>query len=232
MIQNNRYNTTITMRVFLAAAILVIFSLQIQGQSSSDMQDVVADIYRLVNNKDKTKSIYSYWLPFEFWEAITKGNPQVTEEGLRKMQDDLDGYLILAVLEIDMSTTPVIYLYGEELRAGITVETSSAVDLEQLNIFDLPHSTYLRIMSFETVVSRMFGEIGNYLEFVVFDISEHKELFNPVREGEFSVKINDLKATYSYPLGFLVPKKFCPITKTSYKGTWNYCPIHGEKLIE
>ena len=219
-------------RVFLSTTILVILSLQIHGQSSSDMQDVVADIYRLVNNKDKTKSIYSYWLPFEFWEAITRGNPQVTEEELQEMQDDLDGYLILAVLEIDLSKSPVSYSYSEELRAATKVENPTGVDLEQLNIFDLPHSTYLRIMSFETVVSRMFGEIGNYLEFVVFDISEHEELFNPVREGEFSIKINGLEATYSYPLGFLVPKKFCPITKTSYKGTWNYCPIHGEELIE
>jgi hypothetical protein len=57
-----------------------------------------------------------------------------------------------------------------------------------------------------------------------------KNLIDAKLQGQFKVLHSNSDFLWKLPLSTLMPPKFCPVDKEKMKGTWSYCPIHGQKL--
>ena len=220
------------MRRLLNSALILLLPTFGLSQINLEMQNLVHDVYKLAQSEDKTHTIYTFWFPVDFWELSTAGHPQVAKEDLNRMKAALENYLLLAISEVDNSQGFLNYTLRDELQQKISVTNSNNQLLERIEINDLPHDAYLAVRSFDATLEQLFGKLGRELEFMVYDISQCLELFDPrAPSGSFLIQVGEYDIEFTLPLGSFLPMKKCPLTNELYNGKWNYCPIHGQELI-
>lgn len=217
---------------FISFLLFLLYASPLYGQMNFESQQLINELCKFTQNENRTINIYAYWFPPEFWEVTTKGNPQVSEEDIQKIKDDLADYLILAISEMDNSLGFNDYTLSDELRNKVQVFDEGNNRLKLIETYNLPNDAYKRVQSFKYTVKKLFGEIGSNLEFMIFDISDRKEQFDPLQNGKFDILIGEYKLEYTLPIGALLPKKSCPISEKLYRGDWKYCPIHGKELVQ
>ena len=57
-------------------------------------------------------------------------------------------------------------------------------------------------------------------------------IFDPAAEQDVTLEVQGTSLTWDLPMSSLISEKRCPEDDELMNGTWNYCPIHGDKLEE
>ena len=89
------------------------------------------------------------------------------------------------------------------------------------------------LMIIQPMIGNMLGQMGNNIHFVLFKSIRGNEVLpiNPLKEDVLSIKLGSFENKIELPLSSLLMEKKCPEDQLLYSGKWNFCPLHGKKLM-
>jgi hypothetical protein len=83
------------------------------------------------------------------------------------------------------------------------------------------------------MMENMIGPMGENMQVMLFENPKNKSLLpiNPYSTDELNFSLGDFKKNVQLPLSCLLEDKQCPDDNEALNGKWNFCPIHGSKLV-
>lgn len=224
----------IIMKKYILVFLLFIFySQDIYSQTEYySLSEITRDL--MIVDHGGSELAFVWWLPYEYWALLFDEQFIKNEETGKEMLKVLKRHNIFAVMkgEIGMSGN-VVYKNAEE-----TAQNTVFTDAFGNRYFPLkPESADARLQmlftNFKPVFAKMMGRYGQNINMVVFDISENPESRpKPRNPGRFYIKFFEKDYSFRLPVGTFLPPKYCPIDGEQFKGSWNFCPYHGNKLSE
>jgi hypothetical protein len=83
------------------------------------------------------------------------------------------------------------------------------------------------------IFATMLGEFGRSVSFVVFEgvNNDGSRRIDPLKPGNFTVKLNTEEFRWRLPLGSLLPNKKCPKCNEAFPGNYAFCPFDATPLV-
>lgn len=182
------------------------------------------------DNPDKMEMIW--YVPSTFWQISMLQDPTMTAKDVQDMVELTKGYELVAVVQGDIGNFGgITYKPLEHLKSSIEVNYAG----ENLSLLDKKDyssdlSMFLSLM--KPMMVNMFGPMGENIHFMVFNSSK-KDLLpvDLIGNKDFNISIEGYSVNLDLPLNSLLVEKTCPVDGNAHSGKWNYCPIHGKKLV-
>lgn len=208
--------------------ILFVYQISFAQQHNVDIVDFIKEIQIIKKVDSNMKMVW--WIPTEYWNISTKGSPLATKEALEEIENAIGDYTIFAALDGDIGVGRINY--KDTVKIKIVVPNNE--EFLPMENDEISKETKNILRTLKPVFVNMIGDMGRNLNFYVFQNmdSAGNRILTPQNNGSFTVKLNDEDFQWILPLDSFVPKKKCPIDKKEMSGSWNYCPWHGEILIE
>jgi len=202
-----------------------------QVETEVSMTELIREIQQW-NKKDNRMSL-AWWIPNEYWRIALKGNKQIPQETINQFENVFEDYLM--ILACDLTINPdgtMSYTTEEEITKSITI-----LDINNKKYFPLAKNqideqALTLVENMKPFFSQALGQMGRGIHFYFFKVTDQngKNLIDAKLQGQFKVSHSDSDFLWRLPLSTLIPPKFCPVDNEKMKGTWSYCPIHGQKL--
>lgn len=175
-----------------------------------------------------------WWIPFEFWEVTGVQDPATSQDDINAMKELFEGIEIFAIVKGNIGYFGgVTYMPLSEIlkEFEVTYKGEILTLLEPLEI----SPDLLNFASMMTpMMSNLFGEMGKNMHFVFMTKDSSNETFSidALGNGKINIALGDFEKVIQLPLSSLLLEKKCIKEGELYSGKWNFCPIHGSKLIE
>lgn len=177
-----------------------------------------------------------WWIPTEFWRASSASDPTVSQEDQEALEGLIKDYTILAVVKGKIGLFGGVTFEDEQtVRDKFVVTYKSQkyegfreykpLDIEKLNP-DLVNFFGM----IKPILSNMMGSMGENFHLLVYQNDKGKALLQPYSNDQARFKIDDVGLDLNFPIASLIKRKTCEEDGELLKGTWNYCPLHGNKL--
>ena len=220
------------MRILLITLTLLL-SLNIFGQESAkvDQIELIKDLQ--IWNKEDGKMKFSFWIPNGYWRIALEGNPQVTEETITKIESLFQDYILVFMADIKIHTGGTMsYTDKKDLKKGVSLVDENGKTYLPLSDKETSSETLTILKGMSPMFAKMLGQMGEGMHFFLFKVKDKKNenIINEYQEGYFIVKHSNKEFKWTLPLPSLLPNKYCPIDNQEMKGSWSFCPFHGEKL--
>lgn len=208
--------------------ILAIFCISIAtcfGQDKKpDLMTVVKDLIQTKKTGQTMKQVW--WLPSIYWELALKDSPLGSEGMIDEINSIFNDYSLFIILDADITAF-----------SGMKKNEISDLKLEINGNSYEPIESYSdeikgMIDVLRPMYKQMLGEMGESIEFFVFDNTDKKDAISPLGDSNFSINFNDSNFEYNLPLASMVDERICPVDDKKHNGSWKYCPYHGKKLKE
>jgi len=221
------------MKNLLLIIVLIAFSLSGIAQNSDPDYKTFLKQTQLTNTENGAIDVV-WWIPLEFWEIALKRNEDISEAQLTDFLEVLKPYVMFAVVKGesgefgDFTFSPFETFEGKVTAISTFGKTEDPIAFEDLSV-----SVQTLITMVKPILKSAMGQMGENMHFFVFeDQPKKKRNFDPLAEGEISLQVIDTKYSWPTPVEALLPLKLCPIDAAEWNGAWNYCPIHGNELVD
>ena len=200
-----------------------LFSFSQDKNQNPDLMTLVKDLIKTEKTGQNMKQVW--WLPNVYWEVALKDSPLGSQGLIDEINSIFKDYSLFVILDAELTAF-----------SGINKNEISNLELKVNGNTLKPLESYSddiqgMINALRPMFSKMLGEVGENIEFFVFDNS-FENAISPLKESQFSLNFNDSNFEYNLPLSSLVSEKICPVDNKRHNGSWKYCPFHGETLIQ
>ena len=211
--------------------LLIVFSvLNVKGQDFVvNTNDLTDETQKSSDDEDRINLVW--WIPTEFWSASLDSE----SAEMQQIVAVLDQYTVFAMVDGEIGTFgSVHYVPIEEMRKGLTITDNHGDVFKPVDEKEISQETSMFLQIMRPIFTNMLGAMGENMHFVLFpkENLEGKRLLDPYSEGTFSVNLLNQKFEWETPLGSLFPPRKCPIDSKPWNGTWKFCPVHGDKLVD
>lgn len=173
------------------------------------------------------------WMPLEFWKVSMLQDPSITKNEINEFLKVLEPYTIVAVIDgrFGMFGT-LTYENPDTIRHKYRMMDKEGALHAPLDESVLSSEVQVLLSMFKPMMSNMLGEMGQNLQFFVFNNVDKKgeRIFSPYIANSTRASYKGKIHNWKTPFGTLLKKKMCPIDNELHNGSWDYCPYHGEKL--
>ena len=178
-------------------------------------------------------------IPIEFWKAVFEKDPTISAEQRAEIVGELENYLIVAVVQADVSNKGVFSFYSmNEVKSALSMSFTDADGNERpvtlATEVGLGTQQFLAVM--KPTLTAAMGNLGENFHFMVVKDDDGKgdRVWDPYEFGTFTVNLKDregkaLTAKLEGPIDALFVPRKCPNGKDAHV-TWKYCPWTGEEL--
>jgi len=197
------------------------------------LTDLIRDTQKDTPNPNEMTLVW--WVPNEYWEVSFRDAPDMTPEFAKKFVAAVDSYTIIAAIDGRIGTLGSIKYKSEaEIRSSISVVdgggqtyypiAASAIDGDAKNLVD----------AMKPILANAMGPMGQNMNFYLFSGKDKQggRLFDPRKEGGFTVKMGEREFKWRLPLGSLLPAKTCPKCGETLSGAYKFCPWDGSALAD
>jgi hypothetical protein len=219
----------ITLLLFLSIS-LIGFT-QKQDLDKVDLKELIRETQRQLG-EDQQMHFY-WWLPTEYWEVALSQDPTVSKADLKAFIEPLSDYTMLMVIRGKFGVFGnVTYASRDSIMKDLVMIDQDKKEYKPIPEDDLNMETASILAVFKPMMSNMLGQMGSHLEFFVFEnkAKKGKEIFSPYSSNTVKARCLGELVEWRTPLGSLYKKRKCPVDQEEFKGTWDYCPYHGDKL--
>ncbi len=185
-----------------------------------------------------------WWIPVEYWGAAFANDPNVTEAVKKEIQDTLNGYAILGVVQADVSSTGIMNFYSKnEISQSFTLkyenEDGKVIDVPPLK--NVPNNVSLFLQQLTPILAAAMGNMGQNFNFIVYDDrdTENKRILDPYKKGKLLLNFTapsadsdgeiSASAVIETPLDSFHRARVCPNGKPAHV-SWRFCPWSGDAL--
>ncbi len=196
-----------------------------------NLEQLIQETQLNVGNSDSLKIFW--WIPIEFWRVTLVQDENMTEQGINDFLSVLDQYAILAVVEGRMGAFGgVQFTPADSIRKNTILLSSDNISHKSIPESELSVDVTILINTLKPIMINLMGNLGQNMQFLVFDDRDEKgkRIFDPYKENSIKLKVRSSMYEWDTALGALLKKKICPIDDEALNGKWNFCPVHGEKL--
>jgi len=171
------------------------------------------------------------WIPAQFWE-IVGSQMKLPPETVTNIAKEMSPYMMFCVVDYSMEGSQIVFKSAEDIRTTLKMVDSSKhvyLPLDDKNV----SPTALRMVNqFQPIMAKLLGQFGDGMHVFLFDGTNNgKPAFEVDKPNRFLLTWEGASAKYTLPLASVLPPKYCPIDREQMQGNWNYCPIHGAKLL-
>lgn len=198
-----------------------------------DMSDLMKDVQMAASDQNRILTIL--WMPSEFWEAALEEGSRLSPEFVKEFVTALDSYNILAVMDGKLGALGVIdYKSEEEIRSSISVVDIGGQIYLPLSLSDMDAGAKNLLDIMKPIMANMLGRMGENTRLFFFPGKDDQggRLFDPRKEGRFTVKMGEKEMRWRLPLGSLLPPKICPKCGETFSGAYKFCPWDGSALVD
>ncbi|AOW21721.1 hypothetical protein [Urechidicola croceus] len=218
---------------FTALAFVLFTTITIGQEVKINLNNLVEQTQISSESPDDMRMIW--WVPTEFWEAVFSEDDSISEEEVQETLDVFKKHTIVGVVDGKIGTFgSVKYKSFEEVKNLTSIEDIYGDIYKPLDKEKIDEDTFLILQMMKPMLANMLGSLGENFHFLVFDNKNIKgeNIVNPREKGYFKIHLDKESFNFKLPLGALLPDKSCPEDKEILSGAWEYCPWHGEKLVE
>jgi len=227
--KSNRMKTRVVM--LLGGLLFTFFGFaQLEGV---DLDQFITETQQSSSAADEMRIVW--WIPVEFWDITFQNDPATTKEQADQIVDVLKPYTIFAVVDGEIGPFGgVTYKSVESIKNGITLIDNENITYKSLDTENLNADVQNLISAFKPILGNMMGQLGENMHFFVFTDEKNKKerVSDPWAKGFVRFQLYEAEYKWRTPVGSLLPLKVCPEDGEKLKGSWDYCPWHGEKLID
>jgi hypothetical protein len=202
-----------------------------QVESEVSMTELIREIQQW--NKKENKMSLTWWIPNEYWRIALKDNKQVPQETINQFESVFEHYLMIWACDLTINPDGTMnYTTEEEINKSITILDNNSKKYFPLAKSEIDGEVLTIAENMKPFFAQALGQMGRGIHFYFFKVTDQngKNLIHAKLPGQFKVSHSNSDFLWRLPLSTLMPPKFCPVDKERMKGTWSYCPLHGQKL--
>lgn len=213
--------------IFIAA--MHVASAQTQHYSISE---ITRDL--MIVDHRSNELAFVWWLPYEYWEILFDQQLLESKQTTEELLAILKQHNIFAVMKGEIGQNGnVVYKSGDEITQNIIFTDAYGSRYFPVKPENTEYRLQMLFTNFKPVFAQMMGSYGQNINLVVFDVSQNPESRpNPTDTGRYYMKFFNKDYSFRLPVGSFLPPKYCPVDGEKYKGHWDYCPFHGNKLTD
>ncbi len=219
-------------RTILWAAACLVFS--VAGPAMAQEVDLTALIRETQNLPQKAGKItLVWWIPDEFW-TVSLRQRKSTEAQIEAVLKAVRPYMIVAVVDGAVGAFGgVTYQSEDQIRASTRLVDSQGTSYVPRTTDEINADIRNMLVMMKPVLANMLGPLGQNLHFLVFSgkTASGARIANAMEKGSFKVKLDEQEFKWRLPVDALLPGKVCPGCQEACKGSWNFCPWCGTKLV-
>jgi hypothetical protein len=172
------------------------------------------------------------WIPVDFWKIIGD-QMKLPPESINNLVSEMSHYMMFCVVDYAVSGQQLVFRTADEIRPSLKMVDSAKNIYLPMADKDISPTALQMISNLQPTVSKMLGQFGNGMTIFLFDAkNENGNLSFDVRKpNRFILSWDHASFTWRLPFASVLPLKYCPVDNEPMKGNWNYCPIHGAKLM-
>lgn len=174
-----------------------------------------------------------WWVPTEYWNVIFAQDPTASQTEKDGIIDLLKDYLVVIAIKGKIGLFGGITYDTSESIKSLTTVTFKGEELPMIEENNVSPDMINFISMIQPMMKNMIGPMGENMQVLLFGNPPNKTLLpiNPYSTDSLKFKLGDFEKKVSLPLGCLLEEKTCPEDEEELNGKWNFCPIHGTKLI-
>ncbi|MFT5823862.1 MAG: hypothetical protein ACI8ZM_005127 [Crocinitomix sp.] len=209
------------------------------GQATAQKIDLSkVDLNALLNETQLNTGIgdtmeLHLWMPLEFWKVSMLQDPTLDKGQMNDFLKVLEPYTIVAVIDGKFGLFgSLTYEDPDTIRTKYNMMDKDGGLHAPLEEATLNSEVQVLLSMFKPMMSNMLGEMGENLQFFVFNNLDEQgdRIFSPYIEKSTRASYKGKIHNWKTPFGTLLEKKMCPIDNELHNGSWDYCPYHGGKL--
>jgi len=174
-----------------------------------------------------------WWVPTEYWSVVFAQDPSASEAEKEGITNMLKDYVVVLTIKGKVGIFGgITYSNLEDIKPVSTVtykgEKLAMVDGKKVGPDMLNFISMIKPM-----MSNMMGPMGENMHLFLYENPSNKSLLpiDPYSKESLNFTLGDFQKEVDLPLSSLLEEKICPDDKKELNGKWNFCPIHGIKLI-
>ena len=220
----------------VAFAVLASTSAFAEGPRLADLKDVDVSAFaqELMRQSAEDREVkISLWLPGTYWRVSAAKSSGLTEDGMRRVEEALSPYLLLAVASGEVGPFGGVSWASEgRMRETVTVIDAKGAVIAPLSPDGVSADAQNLRGMLRPIFTGMLGPLGENLHLLFFpaESPDGAPLGDATREGSFAVHIGESRFDYRLPLSVLLKPRRCPIDDEAFSGAWKFCPFHGQEL--
>jgi hypothetical protein len=141
--------------------------------------------------------------------------------------------MMFCIVDYTMEGTQITFKSADEIRPTLKFVDSSKHVYLPLADKDISPLALRMVNQFQPIMAKMLGQFGDGMHVFLFDGTggNGKPAFEVDKPNRFLLTWEGTTTKWALPLASVLPPKYCPVDKEVMQGNWNYCPIHGAKLL-
>lgn len=174
-----------------------------------------------------------WWVPTEYWNVIFAQDPTTSQAEKDGIIELLKDYVIVIAIKGKIGLFGGITYEDSESIKSMTTVTFKGEELPMTKEKNISPDMNNFISLIQPMMKNMIGPMGENMQVLLFENPPNKSLLpvNPYSNDPLKFKLGNFEKEVSLPLGCLLEEKICPEDKEELNGKWNFCPIHGTKLV-
>lgn len=205
------------------------------GGSDVDLTALIHETQRMLQDSGQVTMVW--WVPDAFWETTFRKNKNknMTASQIEGFLKVVRPYTVIAVF--DGTVGPfggITYKSGEQIRDAICLVDAQDTSYKPRTDDEINADLKNLLTMMKPMIANMLGPLGQNMHFFVFPGTTEAErrIADPKGKGHFGIKLGDREHKWRLPLDSLLPVKTCTGCGESCKGSWNFCPWCGTKLMQ
>ena len=189
----------------------------------------------MINHTDGNGVRIGWWMTDYYWEYVMESNASFDPASKRDILNIMGEYNLFAVVVGKRDYEEVLrYPSTDGLRNTMILYGQDSAEYYPLEEEDLSEDLQFILDIFRPVFSKILGEFGENLHIFVFPKTNDKgELIaDPLGSTDIKLTVVGEEFDWNIPLDALLPEKKCPEDGELHNGSWNYCPFHGNELVD
>jgi hypothetical protein len=172
------------------------------------------------------------WIPAQFWE-IVGSQMNIPPETVTAIVKEMSPYMMFCIVDYSMDGAHIVFKSAEDIRPTLKLVDSNKHIYLPLAEKDVSPLAMRMVNQFQPIMARLLGQFGDGMHVFLFDgtAGNGKPAYDVDKSNHFLLTWEGASAKWSLPLASVLPPKICPVDKEPMQGNWNYCPIHGAKLL-
>lgn len=228
------------MRPMLSAGLFCVLAalcgtVQAQRAALAPERVKVDELVRETQRSSPAKDVVDvvWWIPPQFWSGALASNPAVDAKTRDEIVEIFGKYTVVAVAHGKLGTFGVEKYMGEdEARAGLVVLGRDGRPYRPLapDALDPRFTTMTQML--KPFFASMLGQFGSNVHFLAFPLADDagRRIADPLGDGRFVVRLDDVEYAYRLPLGSLLPPMRDAANGEVFPGNYAYNPFTGARL--